>query len=79
MTASFGPAEFIIITVMVLFIILIMVLIGVAIRYILAQVTKNPAGAEKRIPCPYCAELILPQAKICRYCGRSVTPQAEGG
>ncbi len=25
-------------------------------------------GSEERIPCPVCAELILPQAKICRFC-----------
>jgi TM2 domain-containing membrane protein YozV len=28
---------------------------------------------EQRRPCPYCAELILPDAKICRYCHSDLT------
>ena len=32
-----------------------------------------PAGKEERRPCPHCAELILPQAKICRYCHSALT------
>ena len=27
-----------------------------------------PGDTRPRIPCPMCAELILPQAKICQYC-----------
>lgn len=26
--------------------------------------------------CPHCAELIKPDAKVCRYCGRDVAPSA---
>jgi hypothetical protein len=28
---------------------------------------------ERRIPCPQCAERILPEAKICRFCGSVLT------
>lgn len=28
---------------------------------------------EIRIECPFCAELIKPTAKICRYCGKEIT------
>ena len=31
-----------------------------------------PGGRTDRRPCPMCAELILPEARICRYCGSSV-------
>jgi hypothetical protein len=29
---------------------------------------KMAANSETRIPCPMCAEKILPQAKICPFC-----------
>ena len=38
-----------------------------------------PAGAiaeePERIPCPHCAELIFPAAKVCKHCGRDVSPR----
>lgn len=32
-----------------------------------------------RVPCPYCAERIRKDARVCRFCGREVGPvDAEG-
>lgn len=30
----------------------------------------------QRVKCPFCAELIMPEAKICRFCGRDI-PNSE--
>jgi len=37
-----------------------------------------PAAAQfdDRRPCPECAEMILRQAKKCRFCGAAITPPA---
>lgn len=32
-------------------------------------------SSPKTIPCPHCAEQILPEAKICRHCHLSVNPE----
>lgn len=28
----------------------------------------------ERVPCPYCAERIRKDARVCRYCGREIRP-----
>lgn len=33
--------------------------------------------AQKRIPCPQCAELILPAAKVCKHCGYSMMKESQ--
>lgn len=35
-----------------------------------------PAEPREERECPYCAERILKKAKVCRFCGREVTPTA---
>jgi hypothetical protein len=37
---------------------------------------KGKPGRHRR-PCPYCAEMILAEATVCRFCGRDVP--SEGG
>jgi hypothetical protein len=39
-------------------------------------VAKRNRGQLRR--CPYCAELIRQEAKVCRFCGREVAPLTEG-
>ena len=36
--------------------------------------TPEQADAAKRIKCPTCAELVMPEASVCKHCGAALTP-----
>jgi hypothetical protein len=37
------------------------------------EAVDAPSGAG-RVPCPMCSELIMPTAKVCRFCGHPIPP-----
>ena len=36
--------------------------------------TQGAVPEAHRLPCPFCAELVLPAAKLCRFCGHELAP-----
>jgi hypothetical protein len=67
-----------IIEVVIVLVILLLILAVIGgIAFALFFVMRRPGAAsgtvsENRVPCPYCAEMILPTAKVCRFCGREL-------
>jgi hypothetical protein len=63
-----APTELIIVLLMC-----VPILIVIALGVVLLVRRRELVGV-KRAPCPHCAELIMPQATVCRYCGRDLLP-----
>lgn len=43
---------------------------------LVSRVDQGPTPGVSR-KCPHCAELIKSEARVCRFCGRDVEPQAN--
>lgn len=55
-----------------LLIVLTLCTILVILPITLAIVATRRAGSRRRTACPFCAEMIVPEAKVCRFCGREL-------
>ncbi len=73
-----GLVELVIILIVLLILAVVVagsVVLGVFFYSRRNTLTAGASSEAARVPCPFCAELILPEAKVCRFCGRELPAQ----
>lgn len=71
---NIGPIELLVLLVVLMFLFVVAAGVAASLYFLVRRFRSSTEfEAGRRIPCPFCAEMILPNAKICRYCGRELS------